>query len=127
MPSRGIFHPEKGVSIFVDKIDFKPKAKKAGAVFIVDRLRGQRVLPGGKLEYLVHWAGWPSKDDTWESSCGLPVSAPGDHEKANPSSIRHRKRKWKVATPVAPSPTTSSVPFEPGGGGGKAYEEFRVY
>jgi hypothetical protein len=48
------------------------------------------VLPGGKLEYLVHWAGWPSEDDTWESSRGLPSSVLDEYEKANPTSIRRR-------------------------------------
>ncbi|KAH0535940.1 hypothetical protein FGG08_007160 [Glutinoglossum americanum] len=91
MPSRGIFHPEKGTSIYVDKIDPKPKSKKAKTMFIVDRLRGQRMLPGGKLEYLVHWAGWPSEDDTWESSRGLPTSVLDEYEKANPTCIRHRR------------------------------------
>ena len=91
MPSRGIFHPEKGTSIYVDKIDFKLKGKRAKTMFIVDRLRGQRVLPGGKLEYLVHWAGWPSEDDTWESSRGLPASVLDEYERANPTSIRHRR------------------------------------
>jgi hypothetical protein len=93
IPSLGIFHPEKGTSIYVDMVDSKPKpkSKKTKTTFIVDRIRGKRVLPNGELKYLVHWAGWPSEDDTWESADGIPPLLLEQYEEGNPPSVRHRR------------------------------------
>ncbi|KAI9867432.1 MAG: hypothetical protein M1813_008990 [Trichoglossum hirsutum] len=105
MPRRGIFHPTKGASVFVDRPDPKlHRGRKARTLFIVDRLRGHRTTsPGaGGVEYLVHWAGWPSEDDTWESSRGLPPSVVHDYEQlANPSATPRRRRRRK---PLSPPP-----------------------
>ncbi|KAI9800325.1 MAG: hypothetical protein M1833_003439 [Piccolia ochrophora] len=51
------------------------------------RSNGGQVKRGRMLavDYLVHWAGWPSEDDTWEPGEGLPQACIDDyHASADP-------------------------------------------
>jgi hypothetical protein len=41
------------------------------AQFEVAAIRGVRPAPRGGEEYLVHWEGYPSSDDTWEPKANL--------------------------------------------------------
>ena len=68
-----IFHLRKGSATFVELQRFRPLGKKGEELYIVGRLRDRRASADkAGTEYLVHWAGWPSEDDSWEKVDGIP-------------------------------------------------------
>ncbi|KAH0536864.1 hypothetical protein FGG08_006295 [Glutinoglossum americanum] len=89
-----IFHLRKGSATFAELQRFRPRGKKEKELYIVGRLRGRREgSSGSPTEYLVHWAGWPSEDDSWEGVDGIPESFREEYEKANPRKKTDAKSK----------------------------------
>ncbi|KAI9763057.1 MAG: hypothetical protein M1840_000948 [Geoglossum simile] len=78
-----IFHLRKGSSTFVELQRFRPRGKRGEELYIVGRLRDRRATSDkAETEYLVHWAGWPSEDDSWEKVDGIPEPFRKEHDRA---------------------------------------------
>ena len=54
----------------------------------VQEIRDKRIsIDGGKMEYLVHWEGYGTEEDTWEPKANLACSAMvGDFERISDTS-----------------------------------------
>ncbi|KAH0556401.1 hypothetical protein GP486_005679 [Trichoglossum hirsutum] len=110
-----VFHLRKGSSTFVELQRHHPRSKKDRELYIVGRLRGRRLIAkNAELEYLVHWAGWPSEDDSWEKMSGIPESFREEYEKAKSGKKpddgnKASKAKKGAITTAGRGPSTSVV------------------
>ncbi|KAI9773239.1 MAG: hypothetical protein M1839_002201 [Geoglossum umbratile] len=84
--ARGVvFHLRKGPATHVELQSFRPRGKKGEELYIVGRLRDRRATAGDSgAEYLVHWAGYPSEDDSWEKVGGIPEPFLEEYDRARP-------------------------------------------
>ncbi|KAI9867397.1 MAG: hypothetical protein M1813_008955 [Trichoglossum hirsutum] len=100
------FHLRKGSSTFVELQRSRPRSKKEKELYIVGRLRDRRLMSkDAEPEYLVHWAGWPSEDDSWEKMDGIPESFHEEYEKAKSG----KKADARSKTPKTKTDTLSTT------------------